>query len=425
MLENTRVTKLPNGIVVATQEVHGLRSASVGIYLDIGSREERLNKNGLAHFFEHMVFKGTHKYSALELVRCLEATGGQINAFTTKEQTCFYAKVIDREASKALDILLEMTLQAKLDKEEIEKEREVILEEIRGTLDNPDDYIYDLFYSAIFKGKSLGAPIAGTVSTMRKMGQKALLEHQNAVRNEVPFFVLAVGKIKHSEVVKLVNKQISSSGLKQKRKRLLPNRPSAFPKPASVVMKREIQQATALIGCPGYSMNDPKRLPLILLNCVFGEGMSSRLFQKVREEKGLVYSIYSSPEFFTNSGVFTISFGTEAKNLRDCIKTISEVIREIKQKGFTSDELNFAKNSIEGNILMGLESTQTRMAYMSRQIMYGKAHENLEHFLHQIQKVSLKQMNALIPSLFNSSRWASASIVPKGSQGIQAKWLEF
>jgi predicted Zn-dependent peptidase len=429
-----RTTRLENGVVVATETLPNIRSASLGVYLDIGSRDEVAKTNGLAHLFEHMVFKGTPKHGALEIVKCFEATGGQINAFTSKEQTCFYAKVVDTEVNSGLSMLLEMVLKSTFDPAELEKEKDVIIEEIKGGNDNPEDYIYDLFSEAIFDTHSLGFPIAGDEKTVKGLTRAHLLEHQKKAATSLPLFVCAVGRVNHAEVVAIARKAFGlgktapargrSAGTAPVMRRAFP-RPGADLKPRHLVEKKTVTQVTALLGGPGYAWEHSNRYALLLLNTILGDGMSSKLFQSVRESLGLVYTIYSSPEFLINAGIYAIGFATEPKDINKAVREISRQLTLLKKHGLKKDEMDFAKANLRGSILLGLESTNTRMANISRQLMYGHKGETIETILNKLDNVSSADVKLAIKDVFRSKLWGSAAIVPKKVNLNMGKLLDF
>jgi predicted Zn-dependent peptidase len=429
-----RTTRLENGVVVATETLPNIRSASLGVYLDIGSRDEVAKTNGLAHLFEHMVFKGTPKHGALEIVKCFEATGGQINAFTSKEQTCFYAKVVDTEVNSGLSMLLEMVLKSTFDPAELEKEKDVIIEEIKGGNDNPEDYIYDLFSEAIFDTHSLGFPIAGDEKTVKGLTRAHLLEHQKKAATSLPLFVCAVGRVNHAEVVAIARKAFGLGKTAPARsvaartapvvRRSFP-RPGADLKPRHLVEKKTVTQVTALLGGPGYAWEHSNRYALLLLNTILGDGMSSKLFQSVRESLGLVYTIYSSPEFLINAGIYAIGFATEPKDINKAVREISRQLTLLKKHGLKKDEMDFAKANLRGSILLGLESTNTRMANISRQLMYGHKGETIETILNKLDNVSSADVKLAIKDVFRSKLWGSAAIVPKKVNLNMGKLLDF
>jgi predicted Zn-dependent peptidase len=420
--------------VVATESLPKVRSASIGVYLDIGSRDEDPRTNGLAHLFEHMVFKGTKKHDALEIVQVFESTGGQVNAYTSKEQTCFYAKVVDTDVTRGLSMLLEMVLESEFDARELSKEKDVIIEEIKAGFDNPEDYVYDLFSSAFFDTASLGYPIAGSEKTVKSLTRAHLVEHQRKAAQGLPFFVAAVGRVDHAEVVEAVRKAfrlrpaklpVHKGTLPAGAGRAAADRPRLALKPRHLVEARPVNQVTALLGGPCYDWAHPNRFAMLLLNTVLGDGMSSKLFQSVREKLGLVYNIYSNPEFLINAGVFAIGFATEPKDIPRAVKEINKQIGLVKKHGLEASELEFAKRNISGGILLGLESTSTRMATLSRQLMYGRPEETVDRILARLEAVTLADVRRAIDDVFDSRRWASAAVAPAKARISLDRLLDF
>jgi predicted Zn-dependent peptidase len=383
----------------------------------VGSRDEEPGTNGLSHLFEHMVFKGTAHHNALEIVKSFEATGGQVNAYTSKEQTCFYAKVVDTEVATGLSMLLEMVVKATFVEEDLSKEKDVIIEEIKGGYDNPEDYVYDLFSEAFFARHSLGFPIAGTEKTVKGLTRAHLTGHQLKAEKGLPLCVLAVGRVDHAEVVDIVRKAFglrkSSGSSAAVAVRRAADRAVGDPRPRHLLAKRSVNQVTAILGGPGYAWNHPNRFALLLLNCVLGDGMSSKLFQGVREKLGLVYNIYSNPEFLINAGVFAVGFATEPKDLPKAVKEINKQMGLLKRNGLKASELEFAKRNIQGGILLGLESTSTRMATLSRQVLYGSTEETVDRILQRLEAVTLADVRRAIDDIFHSERWGSAAVVPE------------
>ncbi len=413
-----RRERLENGIWVATESLPQLRSASLGVFLDTGSRDEIPSQGGLSHFFEHMVFKGTDRLGPLDIVKRFEATGGQVNAYTSKEQTCFHGKVVDTEVPGALDALLGMVLAAKFSPSDVKKEKEVVMEEIRSTGDSPDDLVYDLFSRAAFGSEALGRPIAGTEKTVRALGRDMLLRHREAAWERVPLAVLAVGRVDHAEVVAQVRRRFrlaSRKGTASRARPMLKRRPGNFCA-RHLFRNKDVQQATVLIGGPGYALKSPLRFPLMLLHTVLGDGMSSRLFQNLRESHGLVYTIFSNPEFLSHEGLFNIGFATEPKNLIKAVHEIGRELSRLRREGLSTSELNFAKKSITGAILLGLESTHARMSVLARRLLGGDPDETLEKTLAAIEAVTRGEVRRCAREVLRPETWASAVVFPKGSR---------
>lgn len=424
-LSNPRYESLENGVWVATESLPHVRSASIGIYLDTGSRDEVPETNGLSHFFEHMVFKGTKRMNPLEIVQRFEATGGQVNAYTSKEQTCFYGKVVDTETKPALDVLLDMVLDSRFDPADVEKEKEVIIEEIRSVDDSADELVYELFSQATFGSHALGKPIAGTAKSVRALNRKMLIQHREAARKRVPLVVVAVGRVDHEAIVAQVRKRFkirSSHPVAAPRKPLM--RSSATFRVRHVTKNKDVQQASVILGGPSYPWNSPQRYPLMLLHCALGDGMSSKLFQNLREMHGLVYTIFSNPEFLSHEGVFNIGFATEPKNLEKAIAEIGRELAALRKNGLTAKELSLAKKNITGGILLGLESTSNRMSALARRVLGQNPHETLEEAITKIEAVTRADILKCANEVLHPNRWGSAAVLPKGVKADLGAMLE-
>ncbi len=419
-------TLLENGLWVATETLPHVRSASLGVYLDTGSRDEQPGANGLAHFFEHMVFKGTPRRGPLDIVRRFEATGGQVNAWTSKEQTCFYGKVVDSESDGALDVLLDMVFNGKFDAEDIRKEKDVVIEEIRSVNDSPDDLVHELFSRASFGTHALGRPIAGTEKSVRTLNADLLRGHRDAARGATPAAVIAVGRVDHDEVVARVRRHFRLGSMRPQHGETPPSaaRGRAGRAPLSrlpatfsakhVMQARDVQQATVLIGGEGCAARAADRYPLLLLHCVLGDGMSSRLFQNIRETHGLVYSIYTMPEFMSREGVFGIGFATDPAQVAKAIREAGRELARVREEGLSTTDLRRAKANIKGSILLSLESTGSRMSGLARRVLGDRWEETPEKILEKVDAVTRADILRCARLYLRPDTWASAAVVPKG-----------
>lgn len=408
---------LENGIRVATEFLPHVRSASLGIYLDTGSRDETSASNGLAHFFEHMVFKGTPRLGPLEIVRRFEATGGEVNAYTSKEQTCFYGKVVDTETTGALDALLDMVFAGKFDAADVRKEKDVVIEEIRSVNDSPDELAYELFARAAFGSHALGRPIAGTERTVRGLDAGLLRRHRDAARKTLPIAVVAAGRIDHDAFIARVRRYFrlrASHGSPLQRARAPIARTAAPFRPRHLLKTRDVQQATVIAGGTGCSWDSPDRYPMLLLHCALGEGMSSRLFQNLREEHGLVYNIFSSPEFLACEGLFSIGFATDPRHVEKAVREIGRELTSLRDKGLSVGELRRAKETVKGGVLLGLESTSSRMAMLARRLLGNRPDETPERVIARIDAVAGKDVLRCARQYLCPNSWASATVAPKG-----------
>ena len=399
-----------------------MRSVSLGVYLDTGSRDETPASSGLAHFFEHMVFKGTPKLGPLDIVRRFEATGGQINAWTSKEQTCFYGKVVDTEAGGAQDVLLDMVFNAKFAPSDTRKEKDVVIEEIRSVLDTPDELAHELFAGATFGDHALGRPIAGTEASVRGLTGAQLKAHRDAARARTPAAVVAVGRVDHDETVARVRRYFGI-GSKARASRGSPLRPvgrapldraAGVVSPRHLVRARDVQQATVVVGGAGCAWGSPDRFPLLLLHGVLGDGMSSRLFQNLREEHGLVYSIYTVPEFMAREGVFGVGFATDPGQVAKAVRETGRELARLRAEGLSAADLKRAKENIKGGILLGLESTGSRMAGLARRVLGNQWEETPERVLARVDAVTRADILRCARTYLTPDRWSTGAVVPKG-----------
>ena len=412
-----RRTLLENGIWVASEFLPHVRSVSMGVYLDTGSRDESFKDSGLAHFFEHMVFKGTPALGPLDIVRRFEATGGQVNAWTSKEQTCFYGKVVDGEQGPALDALLDMVFAAKLSPADIRKEKDVVIEEIRAVNDTPDELVHELFAEAAFGGHSLGRPIAGTEDSVRGLGGSVLRARRDAARMTLPAAVVAVGQVDHDALVARVRRffrlRARRAASARATRARVPRAAAAF-SPRHILKMRDVQQATVVMGGEGVSFASPDRYPLLLLHCVLGDGMSSRLFQNLREAHGLVYSIYTVPEFLSQEGVFGVAFATDPGQVEKAVRETGRELARLREEGLSAKELRQAKANIKGSLLLGLESTGSRMAGLSRRVLGDRWEETPEKVLERIDAVTAADVLRCARAHLRPATWAAAAVAPKG-----------
>jgi predicted Zn-dependent peptidase len=421
-----RRTLLPNGIWVASEFLPHVRSASLGVYLDTGSRDETPEAAGLSHFFEHMVFKGTPRLNPLDIVSRFESTGGQVNAWTSKEQTCFYGKVTDAEAGVALDTLLEMVFDGKFAPADVRKEKDVVIEEIRSVNDSPDELAHEMFSAAAFGAHSAGRPIAGTEKSVRALSGVQLRAHRDAARKRTPAAIVAVGKVDHDEVVARARRYFGMGRASVRPSH--PGRPRIDRDPAAFRARhqakgRDVQQATVVIGGEACSWASPDRYPLLLLHCVLGDGMSSRLFQNIRETHGIVYSIYTVPEFLSREGTFGVGFATDPGKVEKAVKEIGRELARVRKEGLPKIDLLRAKENVKGSLLLGMESTGSRMSTLSRRLLGAGWDETTERILARIDTVTPADISRCAGQYLNPSSWASAVVAPKGFKADLAALL--
>ena len=399
---------LPNGVRIVMEEISHVRSAAIGIWVGTGSRQEKASEGGAAHFIEHMLFKGTENRSAADIARETDAIGGQINAFTTKECTCFYARVLDNHVEQVLDILWDMVYHSTFQQGDVETERGVILEEIGMYQDAPDDVCAERLFAAVFKGSSLGRPILGKASTLQKFTGDFLRDYHKrhylpeqtvvALSGSFPSGILAEIKARFSTLSPGKTSKLSA----------------AVYAPAVTVKKKAIEQNHLTLAFPGLTYLSPQRYTLQLLSSILGGGMSSRLFQEVREKKGLCYSIYGYGAGHADTGIFSIYTALNRDMEGEALETIFRVVEEFVQKGVSQEELDRAREQSKANVLMGLESTQARMSHMGRSMLFAGEVLTAEDIIAAYDAVTREDVLKLSREIFRFSE-ASLSAVGRVS----------
>lgn len=399
---------LPNGIVVITEEAPLFMSASIGISLNTGSRYEEPARAGVSHFIEHILFKGTERRTAREISTAIDAVGGIINASCGKEFTCFYAKVVDKDLPLAVDVLLDMLLNSLFNPDDIEKERTVILEEIKSIEDSPGDYIFDLYLKSMLNNHPLAIMTSGDRESVIKLGKNDILAYfeQNYVPSNIVISV--AGNIKHEDVLKLLRGPLTD--FKGTEKNTTLDAP-VFTHTVDVNF-RDCGQVHLSMGYPGISVKDERRYTAIILDNILGGTASSRLFQKIREDLGLVYSVYSFQYNFLDSGLFSFYAATSVENIKDVINLILGEIDRLCEHGITDEELQIAKNYVNGGMLLGLESTSNRMFRIAKSELVHKRIIPIEEIVEKINLVSGEDVLLLARSIFNRDRLSLCLLGP-------------
>lgn len=401
-------TELSNGIRVVTETVPSVRSASIGVWFDVGSRYETASENGLSHFIEHMVFKGTRRRSARAIAASLESIGGSLNAFTSREQTCYTARVLDEHVEDAIDVLADISCHATFTQTNIDRERTVICEEIKESLDNPADLIHDLFSRTFWQAHPLGRPILGPADNIRTVSRATMLDYRRRHYRSGSVVIAASGSIRHRDLVQLAKKHFPFPDGRGEAPQaaVLPVRSSRH------VMQRDSSQTHLCLGYPGYSYGDQRRMIALVLNAYLGGGMSSVLFQKVREERGLAYSVYSFLDLYKDSGIFGAYVGTDREKLEQAVSIILREFSRLKKTRLPDSRLKTVKEQIKGQLTLGLESTSSRMNRIARlELMLG-IYQPLSMTLKEIDKVTSADLVELARELFDERRLAVAVLGP-------------
>jgi len=396
---NIRRTVLPNGLLVLTESMPHMRSVSMGAWINSGSRDESAPENGISHFVEHMVFKGTTSRSAQDIAREVDSIGGNLDAFTGKETVCFNIKVLDENMPSALDVLSDLVLHPKFSQADLEREQGVILEEIKIDEDNPDYLVHETFTQNFWKNHPLGRPILGTAKTVSSFGQDTVFDHHRHRFTPENMVFSAAGHLQHDEFLALVEAKFGA---------LLPGTGKAVDQEThprttphiTLKKKRSLEQVQMCLGVPAPPVNDKERFALYLLNSMLGGGMSSRLFESIRENEGLAYSIYSEMSPFRDSGALSVYAGMSLDKTERVLDLTLVELRRLKQEQVTPAELKRAKDQMKSNIVLGLESSSSRMSNLARQQMYFGRFFSVNETVAEIDRVTPDDIKRLANQLF-------------------------
>lgn len=390
-------TTLNNGVTLVSEKIPYLSSVTVGIWINIGSRYEGLNESGICHFIEHMFFKGTNKRNASQIAKEIDSVGGIINAFTGKEYTCLYVKVLDKHLSLAFDLLSDIFLSSLFDSREIEKEKEVILQEIRMVEDNPEEYIHDLLWQSVWQGTSLGLSPLGTIKTVQSISRTKLFDYFKKHYLPHRIVVAVAGNFNHTNLIHFIEGTFGSlTGEDVK----IDNQ-SSDPKPEIFIKNKNLEQVHLCLGAKSPSTISPKRHAGFVMNTLLGGNMSSRLFQEIREKRGLVYSIYSFQSSFVDTGLLGIYAGTGKESVLEVLALIFKELKEIKEERIEENELKRAKECLKGNLILALENTDSIMSRLAKNEIYFRKRLSIEEVVASIDKVSTSEIAELATEIFS------------------------
>ena len=380
-----------------------LRSISMGVWIKSGSRDEQAEVNGISHFVEHMVFKGTHRRSAQQIAREMDSLGGNLDAFTSKENICFNVKVLDEHIDPAMDVLSDLVLNPTFTDDDIAREQGVILEEIKQDEDNPDYLVHETFVQNFWKDHPLGKPILGTKQTVQSFGQATLFDYYGGRFLGGNMVLTAAGNLDHDRLLALVQERFS--GLKAG---TLPTGDKKPQTKARIILKQKkaLEQVQVCLGVPAISIADEQRYVSFLLNTILGGGMSSRLFQVIREERGMAYSIFSELNSFRDTGALCVYAGTSRQNVQQVIALTVAEFKRMKQEPVADEELQRAKDQLKGNILLGLESSSSRMSNLARQEMYFNKFLSTSEIIENVERVTVSDVQQLAEKLFATEKIA-------------------
>ncbi len=415
-----RKTILKNGIRVVTEKIGYVRSVAIGVWIDVGSRDEGSDERGVSHFIEHMLFKGTKKRTAKEIASSLESVGGALNAFTGREHTCYFARVLDEHLNIAVDVLADILKNFLLNPTDLEREKTVIISEIRDLEDSPADLVHDRLMHNMWQDHPLGRSIMGDAESILSMTRNKLIDFikRNYVSPKV--VVAASGNLNHQGLVRLIQEKFRFN---QTDRRPPVDQSTPEPNQNKMVVNRQTAQTHVSLGIPAFPYKDKRRYAALLLTNILGGGMSSRLFQSIREKLGLAYNVYTFIDFFEDTGVFGIYLGTHKKNTVRVIDLVLKEIKKIKRGSLSRKELSHAKYQLKGNLMLSLENTSNRMSRLARHELLLNKYVDLDETISSIDKVKGKEVIEMAADLFDSNKLSAVILGPVGKRVInQINW---
>ncbi len=392
---------LSNGIPVVMEQLKNMRSVALGIWVKVGSRDEEFNKSGISHFLEHMFFKGTVKRTAKDIAVEIDSLGGEINAFTSKESTTFYVKILDEYIEKGIELLADIFLHSTFPEEDIEKEKGIVKEEIKLIEDTPDDYIHDLFNQTIWGNKGLGQPVLGRRETVKSFTREDLISHIRKYYGTKDVVISCAGNFEHDTIISILSRSLGSLRRgSEPAKGPLPHFESKVD-----VFHKELSEAHICLGIEGIPQTSEDRYSLYVLNTIFGAGVSSRLFQEIREKRGLAYSIYSFVSSYYDTGIWGVYAGVSRKRVGEVAGLILKEMNDLKST-LTEVELQRSKNQLKGNIILGLESTSSRMTNIARQEIYHRRYYSPKEIMKEVDSITLGHIQNLAEKLIKQERFS-------------------
>jgi len=387
-----------SGLRIVTEEVPSVRSAAVGIWVNVGSRDEALATAGASHFLEHLLFKGTTSRTALEISSSIESVGGEMNAFTSKEYTCFYARVIDTDLPMAIDVVSDLITSSVITPADVDAERKVVLEEIAMRDDDPSDLVHDLFSDTYYGDTPIGRPILGTVKSISQMSRNTVFNYYKKKYLPQDLVVAVAGNIKHKKVVAMVEAALSKDGFLQDSGApvIRPNTEIKNTRQSSVgLLYKKSEQAHMFYGMEGVARADDRRFAMGVLSAALGGGMSSRLFQEIREKRGLAYSVYSYAQQFAGSGTIGFYAGCNPAKAIEVVEIIRDVLADVANHGMTHEEIERAKGAVRGSLVLSQEDTGSRMSRIGKnEIVYGQVMD-FDDILKAISRVSAEDIREI------------------------------
>jgi predicted Zn-dependent peptidase len=420
-LRDIEATTLKNGVRVISEEMPHVRSVSMGVWIKTGSRRETSTENGISHFIEHMLFKGTKNRSAEEIARSVDSIGGGLDAFTAKEMVSYNTKVLDEHLPLAFDVLADMVRNPLFREADIEKEKGVILEELKMEVDNPEYLLHDIFSSNFYKDHPLGKPIIGTKDTVRAFDRAMIDDYYQRYYSPSNILITAAGNLNHERLVDLARQYFEDLRVNGT---LGPDIP---PVPHARLVfrdKKSLEQTHLYMGVPAYPFSHELRFACYALNTILGGGMSSRLFQNIREKQGLAYAVYSELSMYHDTGCMAIYAGTAVETAGQVIQSIVKELREIKENLVPAEELRRAKDNLKGSFMLGLESTSSRMSNLARQELHFQRFFTLDEMIERIEGVTAEQIRDIAGEFFHSKNITLAVLGNLGDFRIKREDLD-
>lgn len=408
MNQNIQKTILSNGLTVVSETITTVRSISVGVWIKTGSRYESKRNNGVAHFIEHLVFKGTQKRTALQIARSLEDLGGNLNAYTSKELTNFYAIALDNHLAQCVNVLADLVCNPLFREKDIEKEKEVILEEISAVKDTPEEYIFDVFQEKLFPGHPLGYPILGTPESLSALTRDDVLEFWQAYYVPQNMIVSAAGNLQHEKLVHLVEKYFGCARTGKTRHLRKPRAAHGI----SVEIPESFYQAHILAGIDSVAYASPQRYEIAALNSYLGAGMSSRLFQALREHHGLAYTVYSAVDFFKDTGIFSVYVGTDGAKRKKTIDLLFKELKKITEHPIRESDMQRIRHQLKGSLLLGLENTSHRMSRLAKNEIYFGRQISISETIRNVDKLNAQKLLELAQNIFNMEKFNIIQMKP-------------
>jgi predicted Zn-dependent peptidase len=406
-VEGVQLTTLPGGERVVSERVPHLRSVALGFWIGTGSRDETPARAGVSHFIEHLLFKGSDRYDARTIAEIFDSLGGELNAATSRETTVVYARVPDDRLELALDVMTDMVFTPSF--AELDQEREVVLEEIAMVEDNPQDLVHDVVAGVIFGGHPLGRPVIGTAEVISSLSKRSIAAYHRVGYTGPNVVLAAAGNVDHDRLVELLAARRDGAA---ERPRLTRKPLTRIPPPGLRFQRKDTEQYHVCVGAPGVSRQDPRRFAASLLDAILGGSASSRLFQEIREKRGLAYAVYSFTAQYTDAGQLGFYVGTREDNLEECLAIAAAELREVAAGNVRQDELDRAKDNFKGRLLLSLESTAHRMSRLGKALATGTELLGVDELLERIDAVTIEDVSAVAAEALAPERLSAAGIGP-------------